>query len=178
MNKGYKEFSINHVHYYEHRVVAEKKLGRKLKSTEVVHHIDGNRSNNSPDNLLVFRTTTDHTLFHKGHNIFKDGDVWAAIDNQIKDEKGQIMKVCPFCKINLMVKTANMCRSCYSKEHKSKIIPSKQELIEKILSMPFTSIAKYYGVSDNAVRKWCIKYDLPQKHKDLINYRKCYLSNH
>ena len=31
----------------------------------------------------------------------------------------------------------------------------------------FCAVAKIYGVSDNAVRKWCKRYDLPFKTKDL-----------
>ena len=40
--------------YYEHRAMAAWKLGRSLSSTEVVHHINGDTSDNHPDNLLVF----------------------------------------------------------------------------------------------------------------------------
>jgi|ERR1035438_3715743 hypothetical protein len=40
---------------HEHRIVAEQKLGRKLLRSEVVHHKDGDKLNNAPDNLIVMR---------------------------------------------------------------------------------------------------------------------------
>lgn len=44
----------------EHRLVMEKKLGRYLKRSEVVHHIDGDRQNNRLSNLIVFQTNGHH----------------------------------------------------------------------------------------------------------------------
>jgi len=38
----------------EHRLVMENKLNRKLIAGEIVHHKDGNRSNNHQDNLELF----------------------------------------------------------------------------------------------------------------------------
>lgn len=48
---------------HEHRVVAERMLGRPLMKGEVVHHIDGNKRNNSPENLLV-TTQGNHMKDH------------------------------------------------------------------------------------------------------------------
>lgn len=44
----------------EHRLVMEQHLGRYLGPKEVVHHIDGNPSNNVIDNLQLFASQEDH----------------------------------------------------------------------------------------------------------------------
>ena len=170
MNHGYEEVQINNKHYYVHRKVVEEMLGRELKVTEVVHHIDHNRTNNTPNNLMVFKTARDHALFHKGFDIQKDGDVWVAIDNVLRDKNGKQMHVCPTCKNNYITYKAKECLDCYLKRI-SNNIPQKEELEELIYTMPFVAIGKKYGVSDNAVRKWCKKYNLPYKYNDIKKHR-------
>lgn len=43
-----------------HRKIAEELLGRSLLPGEIVHHIDGDSTNNSPDNLLVLSSQGYH----------------------------------------------------------------------------------------------------------------------
>ncbi len=63
----------------EHILVAEKTLGRPVNNDEVVHHIDGDRNNNSAENLYVIKKDR-HPLLHKqletiGLALFKQGRV-------------------------------------------------------------------------------------------------------
>ena len=47
-----------------HRVIVEKVIGRKLKTSEAVHHIDGDRSNNENNNLILM-TRSFHSWLHR-----------------------------------------------------------------------------------------------------------------
>ena len=49
--------------YFEHRAVAEMKLGRPLEPDEVVHHDDGNERHNHPDNVWIFSSQRAHMLY-------------------------------------------------------------------------------------------------------------------
>ena len=47
-----------------HRKIMEEILGRKLKRSEVVHHINQNRTDNRPKNLQVM-SIGEHIKYHK-----------------------------------------------------------------------------------------------------------------
>ncbi|HHA19625.1 MAG TPA: HNH endonuclease [Methylophaga sp.] len=49
----------------EHRLVMEKHIGRYLKRSEVVHHIDGDITNNRLDNLMLFPNNKAHMKYHE-----------------------------------------------------------------------------------------------------------------
>ena len=48
---------------HDYRIEAERILGRPLQKGEVVHHIDGNPLNCSPDNLQIM-TQSEHARIH------------------------------------------------------------------------------------------------------------------
>lgn len=56
---------------YEHRLVVEKILGKRLPARAVVHHVDEDRRNNYPDNLVVCENDSYHRLLHMRSRAYK-----------------------------------------------------------------------------------------------------------
>ena len=47
------------------------------------------------------------------------------------------------------------------------MLVTRDELKNLIRNTPFTKIGELYGVSDNAIRKWCEKYNLPKRSTEI-----------
>ena len=54
-----------------HRVVMQEFVGRKLERGEVVHHIDGDKSNNKVENLRIMTYQAHCELHNKKHQYIK-----------------------------------------------------------------------------------------------------------
>ena len=91
---GYVVTTINGVAKMEHRRVMEKKIGRELRAHETVHHVNGVRTDNRPENLELFSSrhgkgqrVSDKVEFAKSilteyginHQVFPVADVAAGI---------------------------------------------------------------------------------------------------
>jgi len=89
-------------------------------------------------------------------------------ENHVKKEP----KYCSKCGKQISGKgNTDLCSECFNLEQRIiKTRPSRSELKEMIRTIPFTKIGEKYGVTDNAVRKWCKAENLPFKKRDIDSY--------
>jgi len=67
-----------------YRELAEGELGRPLTESEVVHHIDGNRYNNDPENLKVYPNQSEHAKYHAAQPRQRQ-----AADSDVAEQKNE-----------------------------------------------------------------------------------------
>jgi hypothetical protein len=56
------------------RVVMEKIIGRPLSRTEVVHHINGIKDDDRPENMMIFEDNSSH--IHHHHNLLRSEGIY------------------------------------------------------------------------------------------------------
>ena len=124
-----------------------------------IHHIDGNCLNNSNENLQV--------LCPNCHSLTEN---YKALNKNSDRERTTVRKnYCKDCGKEISA-DALRCRECSNKSRTTIKPLTREELKNKIRNFPFTKIAEEQNVSDNAIRKWCIGYNLPSKKKEINSY--------
>jgi DNA-directed RNA polymerase subunit RPC12/RpoP len=96
------------------------------------------------------------------------------IANQLRLEKQKLLEktlyYCSICGKQLYSKTVTgLCEMCYKASLKTGR-PTREELKQLIRTTPFTKIGEKYGVTDNAIRKWCKGENLPYKTTEIKKY--------
>ena len=115
-----------------------------------LHHKDGNNSNHKLDNIeILCPNCHSQTDSYAGRNLLKRKE---KEDNKIS---------------NNSVKQQGVCLKTEKQKKVNSKIPSRDILKNQIRTMSFLSIGRLYDVSDNTVRKWCDKYNLPRKATEI-----------
>lgn len=80
---------------------------------------------------------------------------------------------CKDCGKEVTNATTKRCAKCAAKARAislSDLPVTRDELKHLIRTKPFTQIGTQFGISDNMVRKWCDKFNLPRKKKEINHY--------
>lgn len=158
MSRLYKGIRYNrNKSFYEHRLIAEKMLGRKLRKGECVHHIDENKRNNVPSNLMIFVSVAAHTMFHMG------GELIPTNEKNVYDCKSNSIYTCEICGKILKDYRATKCLSCSRITRRKAKRPDPDTLVQEIKNSSYLAVGKKYGVSDSAVKKWLRSYGIDPK---------------
>ena len=122
LNKGYPEIYVNGKKKLLHRLTMEKYLGRELKTSEIVHHINHDILDFRIENLQLFSSTGQHTLHgHQRVPTFRmPAGVWGRTQANGKVEN---LTECNSCKkTNMPHYGRGYCYPCYYQEFRHKII--------------------------------------------------------
>lgn len=125
---------------YHHRHVASLKEGRGLTSDEQVHHSDGDKTNNDPDNLEVLSATEHGKL----HNVGTPEDLpcshcGKSFQVRVTRRKTSSKRFC----------SQDCCRASREKIK----WPTAADLRTRVKASGYSAVGRQLGVSDNAVRK-------------------------
>ena len=127
-----------------------------------IHHIDGNYENNEPSNLQVLCPNC-HALTPN----FKALNKSERQRTQVRKDKTEYY--CIDCGEPIS-KGSTRCHQCENKHRITEKPFNRNQLKQLIRTTPFTTIGKMAGVSDNAIRKWCVQYNLPTKKSVIKKY--------
>lgn len=143
-----------------------------------LHHVNGNHYDNRLENLLILCSNC-HSLEHKYFSTFhekqKRKERKKTPYKKIGyEERKRTKKVCMFCGKEFIGTTGQKYCSydCYYKSIVKSDNEITKELILKLFKEKgsFLQVGKELGISDNAVRKWCKKFDLPIHVEELKQY--------
>lgn len=131
-------------------------MGKKIPLE--LHHKNMNHNDNSLDNLQILCSNC-HSLAHEYSNT--KGKPESSIDTILLKKRVKEVGHCKQCGKELTNSQKIYCSQECAHLNVSKI-PQKNELIDKLNEFNWnkTKTGKYFGVSDNAIRKWIKKYDI------------------
>lgn len=164
VNSGYQQVTLykkSKPHkYYVHQLVAQAFVSNPNHHSEI-HHKDYNKQNNHADNLMWI-THLDNIIDLQNHKNPQTG--YKDSHNRFKSHK------CADCGKIIRYKST-WCKQCAAKHikhhYKNKVLSKKEIKIALIETKGnFTLASKRFDMTDNSLRKWCRKYNIPTHSKE------------
>lgn len=142
---------------YKCSICGQEPIWQNQPLTLILDHINGKNHDNRLENLRWVCPNCNQQLpTTNGKNIIR--------------KNNKKLYYCQDCGIQVSGPNVKHCVKCavkYNPSNISKVKPSREILKELIYTQTFRSIGKQYGVSDNAIKKWCKSYNLPYKKSDI-----------
>lgn len=93
------------------------------------------------------------------------------ISKDIVREKTYIKHYCKECGKELpKISKTGLCPECYHVSSRKVERPDAITLAREIVETSFCAVGRKYGVTDNAIRKWCKSYGLPTTKNELKDW--------
>lgn len=149
--------------YYKGKVylipVEECSTSKTLRFTPPLNN---NKYNKAEDYEIEKRIPQSNALIESKEEFFKSRNITQHEEKFI---------FCSECG-NIITKYSDsgLCAKCSAKKTRVVERPSREELKSMIRLKPFVQIAKQFGVSDNAIRKWCKAENLPSRVSEIKQY--------
>lgn len=121
-----------------------------VKISLILDHINGVNTDNRIENLRILCPNCNAGLeTHGGKN-----------NNHYY--KNSYVKKMYYCECGEQItKDSKKCKKCFDIEQRKVERPSYEQLIQDIRETNYIKTGKKYGVSDNTIRKWIKKYQIP-----------------
>lgn len=128
-----------------------------------VHHLDGDKTNNTLENLQLLcpncHSLTDNWRGRKKEQQIDSPSIQTVESKQL---------YCKECGTPIGGRSKHtLCHTCASVAQRTVERPTPQQLAQEILNTSFCAVGRKYGVSDNAIRKWCKTYGIPTNKEEL-----------
>ena len=124
--------------------------------TLILDHINGKNHDNRLENLRWVCPNCNQQLDTTGYKQMR------------VEQKPEKKYYCLHCgKEITRSSNSGLCIECSNLQSRVCERPSRQELKNLIRTTSFTKIGKMFGVSDNAIRKWCLAEKLPTKVNEI-----------
>lgn len=152
---------------YKCSICGQEPIWQGKDLTLILDHINGNNKDHRLENLRWVCPNCNQQLDTTGHKKMRVGQLKKQDISKIKPKN-----YCVDCGIEISI-AATRCKKCDCKNKTKKLeeMPiTRDELKNLIRTTPFTTAGAMYGISDNAIRKWCDKFNLPHTKKEINSY--------